>query len=219
MFEPSPTTGALRQGEILSDVIQVHVQLDGWNPNAEEILLGQKTYPQAIILTQDCDLLWDFVERNQSPDKRKEQKFLPNILFCELLPEGALRARLKESADKPSDLWKRIQQHRDERYHSFPSLQNDEDQAGEGLPPLVADFKRIFTIPSEELYLRLTLGCRRRAVLKTPFLQHFAVRFGYYLQRIALPEPHQGETSASTTAEIAPSEGLGGSLIHRIKLG
>jgi hypothetical protein len=195
--------GALRQGEILSDVIQVHVQIESLNPVVEEITLAEKSHPQAIILTQDCDLDWDFSARNQ-PDgtTRLQLKLVPNVLLCELIPEDALRGRMKEAGIRGSDLWRRVEQNQDERYHWFASVAREHDRLGAGLPSLVADFKRVFTVPTDELYLRLQHGVRRRSVLQSQFLQHFSNRFGYYCLRVALPE---------TAASVEPAVQVGGS--------
>ena len=73
MFAPSPPTGAFRQGEILSQVIQVHIRVDSLNPKAEEIALEEKIHPQAAVLTQDCDLDWDFTARNQGEEGNRLQ--------------------------------------------------------------------------------------------------------------------------------------------------
>ena len=189
MFAPSPASGAFRQGEILSDVIQIHIRVDTLNPEAEETPLEEKVHPQAIILTQDCDLDWDFTAREKGEDgNRLQLKLVPNILLCELIPADTLRGQMKDAGVGGSDLWKRITQNRDERYHWFPSVSSQADRAAEGLPAVVGDFKRVFTVPADELYARLRYGVRRRSVLQTPFLQHFSARFGYYCLRVALPD-------------------------------
>ena len=189
MFAPSPASGTFRQGEILSDVVQVHIRVDGLNPNAEESAFEEKIHPQAIILTQDCDLDWDFKARAQGEEgNRRQLKLAPNILLCELIAAETLRGQMKEAGIGGSDLWKRITQNRDERYHWFPLVSPEADRAAEGLTDLVADFKRVFTVPTDELYARLQYGARRRSMLQSPFLQHFSARFGYYCLRVALPD-------------------------------
>ncbi len=189
MFTRSPESGAFRQGEILSDVVQVHISLDSVNPQAEEIALEEKIHPQAIILTQDCDLDWDFKARDQDEEgNRLQLKLVPNILLCEMIPAETLRGQMRDAGVGGSDLWKRIVGNRDERYHSFPQLPPEADLSAEGLPALVVDFKRVFTVPTDELYTRLRFGMRRRSILLGPYLQHFSARFGYYCLRVALPE-------------------------------
>jgi hypothetical protein len=192
MFAPSPASGAFRQGEILSDVVQVHISRDSVNPEAEEVGVEQKLHPQAIILTQDCDLDWDFKAREQGEEDNKLQlKLVPNILLCEMIPADTLRGQMRNAGVGGSDLWKRIVGNRDERYHFFPPWRAETDISSDGLPELVVDFKRVFTVPTDELYARLQYGVRRRAVLQSPYLQHFSARFGYYCLRVALPEAPQ----------------------------
>lgn len=63
-----------------------------------------------------------------------------------------------------------------------------------GLPELGIDFKKIFTIPTDEIYQRIALGqVKRRAVLVSPYLEHLSSRFAYFLSRIALPQEHLSE--------------------------
>jgi len=105
-----------------------------------------------------------------------------------MIPADTLRGQMKDAGIGGSDLWKRIIGNRDERYQSFPQLRPEADSASEGLPALVVDFKRVFTVPADEMYVRIQFRTRRRSVLQSPFLQHFSARFGYYCLRVALPE-------------------------------
>ncbi len=89
---------------------------------------------------------------------------------------------------KGSDIWKRIMRNQDERHYYFPQIAQTQDLSGESICGIIADFKRIFSIPKEEFYARLGNTTRRRCVLETPFLQAFGNRFGFYMARIALPE-------------------------------
>jgi hypothetical protein len=186
----SPKNGVLRQGEILSDVIQLHIRFESLRDSATELDFEEKEHPFALLLTQDCDLDWDFKARAASPSQVAGQenkilaKLVPNILLCELTTTEILKPRLAAG----SDILRRIRNNQDERYHWFPAVSPEDDAAGQGLPELIADFKRIFSIPTEELYLRLSTGVRRRVMLGSPYLQHLTARFGYYCLRVALPE-------------------------------
>ena len=68
MFTRSPESGAFRQGEILSDVVQVHISLDSVNPQAEEIALEEKIHPQAIILTRTA--IWTGISKQEIRTRR-----------------------------------------------------------------------------------------------------------------------------------------------------
>lgn len=181
MFLISPEAGCFRQGEILSHVIQLHV-----DPASLEDPEGQsfeeRTHPFAVILTQDCDLDWDFQTRTaeMTADTRK-RKHLPNILLCELFEVDTLKPQYN------SNLWQRISRNQDERFHYLAACHGQDDRKGAGLPVLVVDFKRVFSIPTEELYKRVTSGLERRTTLSIPFSQDLANRFGCYMLRVALP--------------------------------
>lgn len=195
MFAPSPTEGPLRQGEVLSNVVEVHIRVDSLmnRGNEEGLELEEKVHPFALILSQDCDLDWDFKARVETPggdkpvdpreENKRQAKLAPNVLLCELTTPDILRPRLDGS-----DILRRIKHNNDERYHYLDASGPAIDAAGEGLPDLVADFKRTFTVPTPEMYQRLRLGTARRAVLQPPYLLHMSSRFGYYCQRVALPE-------------------------------
>ncbi len=196
MFSPASPEGVFRQGEIVSDVVQVHLRADSLAAGSDEVDLEEKVHPYALILTQDCDLDWDFkargalvetirdLEERQKEENRRQAKLVPNVLLCELTTAESLRPRLAGG-----DVLKRVRAHQDERYHCFPMVAEGDDREGKGLPELIADFKHLFSIPTDELYLRLTTGMRRRVLLQPPYLQHLSTRFGYYCLRVALPEP------------------------------
>jgi hypothetical protein len=185
-----------RQGEILADVIQIQIGADSLASDTSDISIEEVVHPYALILTQDCDLDWDFKARasvksqqdggtqDQREENRRQAKLVPNVLLCELTTAESLRPRLAGS-----DVLRRIRANQDERYHCFAAIPDDSDSRREGLPELVADFKRVFSIPTEELYLRLRGGTNRRSTLQSPFLQHLSTRFGYFCLRVALPEP------------------------------
>lgn len=203
-FAPSPIGGVLRQGEVLAGVIQVHLGSDSLEQNAADVSIEEVVHPYALILTQDCDLDWDYKARTPAPgqqaqdereENRRRAKIVPNILFCELATAESLRPRLPGS-----DVLRRIRTNQDERYHCFPAVSADLDRLDIGLPELVADFKRVFTIPTDELYVRLQASATRRSVLQPPFLQHLSTRFGYFCLRVALPEPK----SAGAVLSAAP---------------
>jgi hypothetical protein len=75
----------------------------------------------------------------------------------------------------------------------------------------------VFSIPTDELYLRITLGMRRRARLQSPHLQHLSSRFGYYCLRVALPieaplelPPPQAAVPVAVPAALPPPPEDGG---------
>lgn len=175
---------ALRQGEILSHVNQVH--LDIMSVGIDKIEVQIKKHPFAVVLSQDCDLNQDFDSRADStkPDKR-----LPSVFLCEVVSASGLKG-----TGITSDIWKRVRNNKDERYQFLQRIKQEEDALDNGIEELGVDFKRYFTLPTDELYKSIKIGItHRRSVLKSPYMEHLAVRFANYLSRIALPADHLSE--------------------------
>ena len=88
VYAPSPAIGALRQGEIISDFVEAHLNLDSLRlGQPEQLKFDEKIHPLAIILTQDCDLDWDFKARESTDfeaQQHRANKRIPKVLLCEL---------------------------------------------------------------------------------------------------------------------------------------
>ena len=185
IYTGSPNAGALRQGEIVTAVVQSVVDVRTLD-SGEGPEIDAKTHPYAIVVSQDCDLDWDFKARQ---GVTSGDKIVPNIFFCEVTTAEALRGR----SDIKSDIWRRIAANKDERYHFLQRVNPSEDALGEGLPELGIDFKRFFTIPTDDVYYQLKSTMKRRCRLSSPYLEHFSTRFCYYQFRVALPSDHFSE--------------------------
>lgn len=171
----------LGQGEIISNLVHVHVELS--TLGTSEIRIIQRLHPYAIVLSQACELRQDFLART---GQLAEDKQLPCILFCEVGLATELRSRVRKT-----EFWTRISQNNDERYHFFQGIEPALDAENEGLPELGVDFKRLFAIPTAEVYWRVDAReAKRRCCLNSPYLEHFCSRFANFLSRVALPEPH-----------------------------
>jgi hypothetical protein len=120
-------------------------------------------------------------------------KLLPNVLFCNLAKAEDLRGTAATTGIN-SEMWKRISQNKDERYHFLQAVDGSCDALQIGLPETGIDFKRYFSIPTDELYKRIEIGeAKRRCILVSPYLEHLSNRFAHFLSRIALPEDHFSE--------------------------
>ena len=182
-YKPSDVDGPLRQGEVLSNLIQTRL-------NSEDVgLMDMITHPLAIIVSQDCDLSWDF--RDRVSEQPSENKLVPNVLFCEMLTAAEMRSQRGFNAV----IYREIRQNKNERFHFFRNVQAMDDASGEGLPELIEDFKRYFTVPTGEIYSRLGSEAKRRFRLCSPYLEHFTTRFCYYQFRVALPLDHYQDKS------------------------
>jgi hypothetical protein len=163
----------LRQSEIITDVLQ-------FTYKPIENLAEERLHRHTIILSQDCDLLWDYEAR-----ARGEPGDLNGVLVYELEPASEMRAKVPQGRD----IWKRLIQNKDERYHYLVEIPKLYDTLKEGLPSLIIDFKRFFTLAPEEIYRQVALpnGAKRRCRLEVPFREHLQSRAAYYLQRVGLP--------------------------------
>lgn len=183
IYRPS-VGGAIRQGEIVTNIIQLKLDLKTINDDPKR--LTPVIHPIAIIVSQDCDLDWDYRARQGQADS---QKNLPNVLFCSVARAEDLRTQDGIN----SSIWKQIQINKNERYHFFQKVAPAQDAIHEGLPEMGVDFKIYFTLPADEVYKRLETEAKRRCCLVSPYLEHFASRFYYFQSRIALPEEHFSE--------------------------
>ena len=193
IYEPS-YGGALRQAEVLSAVKQVKRIV---STETDSIPIDLINHPFAIIVSQDCDLDLDFKARNEvvGPNNKivGPGKKLPNILLCEVATAEELFTSGRDSGDINSKIWTHIRTNNDMRYHFFQAAEPNLDSVGLGLPELAVDFKRYFSIPTDDLYAQLVDShdpIQRRLRLKNPYCEHFCTRFSFFLSRIALPDPH-----------------------------
>ena len=193
MYRASPDEGALRQGEILTGVVEHQVSLETLKAPDKGIRVDKRRHPFAIVLTQDCDLDWDYSARSRIqgedwPDDKEKAKLearrIPAILLCEVYAATEIRDR----EDINSTIWSQIKINKNERYQFFQLIPAEADLLGEGLPELTIDFKRYFTIPTDELYHYIIDGdAQRRTCLDNPYLEHISHRFASFLSRVALP--------------------------------
>lgn len=173
----------LRQGEIFTNVIQLRA-------NYEELIKGNYVadrivHPYAIVLSQDCDCIQDHYSRS------KGKSLVPTILFGEVHEAGWMRDKSNTETKIDGDIWKSVRQNKNERYQFLEAVPPDVDAQNQGLPELTIDFRRFFSIPTDEFYHRVTSGeAMRRCRLASPYLEHLAGRFGYFAQRVALPKDH-----------------------------
>ncbi len=143
--------------------------------------LDEVTHPFALVLTQECDLEQDFAARAHGQGK------LDNVLLC----PAVVTTQLKTIASASSHQWKLVTSNRELRYQCLEAIPSEQDGRSEGIASLGCDFKRYFTIPTDELYKRVSSdGFGRRARLVTPYAEHLLLRFCAFQARLPLPEPH-----------------------------
>lgn len=187
IYRASVSSEALRQGEILTGVIQFKPIPDRSSPSFDNIQFAQIIHPYGIIVSQDCDLDWDYKARQE---ESKPQKLLNTILFCEVYAAPEIRRH----PDMNSQQWNSVKTNRHEQYHFFEQVPSECDLSQEGLPELTADLKKVFSIDAQFLYHQISIKkAQRRTVLVSPYLEHFSNRYHSFQGRVALPAPHESE--------------------------
>ena len=167
--------GELRQSEIITNLVQYAF----YPPTGEAI---ETPHAYAIVLSQDCDLLRDYQAMTAGAPRD-----LNGVLFFELEPEDEIRPKLAGG-----DIRRRIERHGEERYHRLGPIPPELDLLQQGLPALIIDFRRCYTLPADEIYRQCALGREdgacRRCRLEMPYREHLQSRAAFYLQRVALPD-------------------------------
>jgi len=179
--------GMIQQGELVSGLVQQLLNVDRLREGGLEV--DEVTHSFVVIVSQSCDLEWDRAARQPGGEL---DKVLPNVMVCEAHAAMDVKDRknVKGEVINNSKIWPRIRDNKDERFHFFEEVPGSEDAAGEGIPELVVDFKRYFSMPTDELYLKLELVAKRRSRLKSPYLEHFSSRFFQFQCRVATPRQH-----------------------------
>ncbi len=169
------------QGDILRDYQhEAHVYVD----RVVRKLSAQRIiFPYAVVMTQDCDLEWDF--NNRATASEKHDKYLQSILLCpaylaEQLKQGIhLDALNLKMEYQNKDKWKDIQNNLNQRYHFLDSCSEMQ------IPYMTIDFKHYFTVPRDVLYEEAK--AHYIGTMNELFREALSQRFAYYLSRIGLP--------------------------------
>lgn len=214
-FHPSPLSGALRQGELLTDLQERYVEtLNDNGSETPEFGVVLTKHPYSIVLSQDCDLDQDFrtrvdasgvelkptVDDQQKTLVKNKLRQIPYVLLCQAesadkfiersdVDRNVLKRITTERTDDRGNK-RRFATNKEERFYFIESVPQDCDRKGEGLPELVLDFKKVIAVPTIELYRTLNrpdAATKRRCFLCPPFAQNLSQRFTSYLGRVGLP--------------------------------
>jgi len=191
LYEAPPSSGALRQGEIIEAVWEHRVLITSpppeEGPPVESIL-----HPRVIMLTADCDLEQDFRRRYTEGQNGyvltdtddSDRAIIPCVLLCDLYVESEIKVRIASG----SDIWKPIPRNASERYHRLPAAQIA-DVPILDLPDLYSDFKKAFAVSTTALYQGVLNGHVRRIAIVPPIYVHDLMhRFYSFLSRVGLPD-------------------------------
>ena len=183
---------ALRQGEILTNVVELRVRLEAiGNVSSDSIYEANPIkHSFAIVASQDCDLEQDFNLRfgNRGNDRNE----LPSVLLCQAEDVEEFIKSEKYRTLFASGTFKGNFKNNDGfRYHFIQEVPVELSAADERVPELGIDFKRYFSMPTAEVYHRINLDQRKRcSVLESPYRDQFSQRFYNFNNRIALPEEY-----------------------------
>jgi hypothetical protein len=194
-YETPPQLGALRQGEILAGIYEYRPRIPAMQQTVSTTVdVLPIRHPRMIVMTADCDLDWDFKAR--FPDHHVIEccvdevllqqealpAIIPHILLCEVYESANVRARVPAS-----DLWKRIRQNQDERYHYFHTAPIGKPSTGE-LSDICLDFKKTLALPTQSLYNGISArGITRVALVPPIYIHDLMHRFYGFLSRVGLP--------------------------------
>lgn len=187
IYQASDKGSSLRQGEIVTGVVQYNPVIDEIPKELQELPFTPIIHPYSIVITQDCDLDWDYKARgiNNNP-----AKLLNSIVLCEIGTAESIRST--DGMNRKE--WELVVAHRHERFYFFEKIPPECEVEQEGLPELTADFKRVFGIDASTLYRQIELGMvKRRAILASPYLEHFSRRYHSFHGRVALPFQYESE--------------------------
>ena len=175
----------IRQGDIIKNVEYIENVLE----ENGVISVSRIVFPLVVVLTQDCDLTWDYDARNKK--STNQDKFLLSVIVAPLYNYehfldgvhlqdiGQQMATISRKEEKTDN--KNLRQNETPRYHyldfdsSIPIVNS------------VIDFKHYFTVNVEQL--RVHKQTNFICSVSEIFREHISQRFANYLSRIGLPEP------------------------------
>jgi len=176
----------ISQGDIYRDVdfIEYVVEKGGY------VEISRITFPLVVVLTQDCDLVWDFKFRYGRPRAKvkTQDKLLLSVLVAPLynaefvyLGEHLSELDIQmQTIDKGRSPGKNLRKNQNPRYHyvKFP-----EDMS---IVTSVIDFKHYFSVNIH--YLKREK--KRDFVCRLPplYREDLSQRFASFLARIGLPQ-------------------------------
>jgi len=186
-YEEAPAFGALRQGEIVGPLWTHHAAYPPM-PLARNkpVAVTSTLVDLSVVLSPDCDLLWDYEARFDLLAEQDSSAEHPNtvseVQVCALHSYGQLRPRF--AGDRPG--WTRVTGNQDERYHRLEAARVGASDLY--FHDLCIDFKKVTSVRTDSLYEGLTLeSVRRAALLPETYVHHLVHRYSSFVARVAIP--------------------------------
>ena len=162
----------IRQGEILSNVPEFVV-----NPGTEDVAVVPRLF--TVVLTPDCDLERDWTARHQGI--RSDLRSVTFIVGIDANDRVLI----------PASAWGRVKKNDQANAHSIEKCEKSDDLGDRGFPPLVFQFKNLFSVPVDLIYSKIKDGSIiRRSQLLSPYRDHLIQRFCSFFGRVALEVDH-----------------------------
>jgi len=171
------------QGDIVKDIKHIeHALIREGNIEISKII-----FPHVIVLTQDCDLEQNFLQKRKKSKKPNDDKTLISIIVAPLynvehvydgvhLSELGLQMRtINRNKEKMENKYL--------RYNLMPRYHYLEFPQGLPLTASVIDFKHYFTVGYLENIKSTNFVCKVRELYREDISQ----RFANFLSRIGLP--------------------------------
>jgi hypothetical protein len=169
----------ISQGDIFKDVeyIEYAIEEEG---NVE---ISKIRFPYVMVLTQDCDLMWDYTNRDNANKRLISAIVAPlynkdHFLLGEHL--STLGLKMNNLLTGSSSIVNSIMENKDRRYHSMSF-----DDETLGMTDMVMDFKHYFTVNLSYLEDNKNNRVCRVSELYREQISH---RFAHFLSRIGLPD-------------------------------
>lgn len=183
----SPSAGAIRQGEILRNVVEHRDECPSLaTDESHDHTIQPIAHPLMIVLSQVCDLLRDWEKREGQSEQPSELSpaVMPHLLLCDLYDKDALKSI---HDDLTKSLFERIEKNQIERFHYMAEASIGD--SGSVLPGLYLDFKKVYGLPTSNLYAGLAAsGIERIAVVPPIHLHRLVHRFFAFQSRVGVPE-------------------------------
>lgn len=184
---------ALRQGEILTNVIELQVRLESiGGVNSDSVYEANPIeHLFAIIVSQDCDLEQDFNYRYGSKGNVRNE--LPSVLLCQAEEvDEFVKSAMYRGLFNSRTFTGNFKNNNEFRYHFIQEIPTNLSAVDRRVPELGIDFKRYFSVPTAEIYHRIKFDeTQRCSVLESPYRDHFSQRFFNFNSRVALPEEYE----------------------------
>jgi hypothetical protein len=194
-YDP-PQSVALRQGEILQGIWEHIPRFPAVESQPGQSFVVDSVAPElVVVMNSDCDLEWDFKARFPDQSSREQLSYsgtLDPLTLSGMLSYVFLVEMHKKEHMRPlvrgSDLWRRVEQNQDERYHRFNEALVGKP-ATDSLPDLYLDFKKSLALPIAGVYEGIRVGgVMRIALIPDKYIHDLIHRYYGFLSRVAVPE-------------------------------